>query len=51
VGILLGAVFYLVIVFWAFSIHPLLGLGSLLVAVAAVGARAVWEAKHPPEIR
>ena len=50
VGILLGTIFYLVFVFWMFSIHPLAGLASLLVVAGAFGARAVWEAKHPPDI-
>ena len=50
VGILLGTVFYVVLVFWLFSIHPLAGLASILVVVGAFGARAVWEAKHPPDL-
>jgi hypothetical protein len=50
VGILLGTVFYLVLVFWLFSIHPLAGLAAILAVVGAFGARAVWEAKHPPDL-
>jgi hypothetical protein len=50
VGILLGTIFYLVLVFWLFSIHPLAGLAAILAALGAFGARAVWEAKHPPDL-
>lgn len=50
-ALILAGVVYLVVLFWLFIIHPLLGLAWLGVAAAAVVARGVWEAKHPPEIR
>jgi hypothetical protein len=49
-GIIFGGIIYLFIVFWLFSIHPLLGLAGILVVVGALVARGVWEAKHPPEL-
>ena len=49
-AILLGGVLYLVFIFWMFSISGWAGIGSILVVVAAVVARGVWEAKHPPEL-
>jgi hypothetical protein len=49
-GIILGGVLYLFLLFFLFSIHPLLGLAGILVVVGAVVARGIWESKHPPEL-
>jgi hypothetical protein len=48
VGILLGGVMYLVLIFVMFDLHPAAGLGTLVLPFAAVVARAIWERKHPP---
>jgi hypothetical protein len=49
-GILLGGIAYIVFLFYLFSIHPLLGLAGILVVVAAISARGLWEWRHPPSI-
>jgi hypothetical protein len=49
-GILVGAIAYLVFMFWMFTIHPLLGLATIGVVVLAVVARGIWEATHPPDL-
>lgn len=48
-GILLGTVFYVLLIFVLFSVHPLLGGLSLALPIAALIARGVWEWRHPPE--
>lgn len=50
-GLLLGIVVYLVVLFWMFSIHWTLGVTLLLLLVGSILARGIWEAKHPPELR
>ncbi|HMS59187.1 MAG TPA: hypothetical protein PKA49_10075 [Tepidiformaceae bacterium] len=50
-GILLGGMFYLFLVFWLFTIHVLLGFAGIGLVVAVVLGRGIWELKHPPEIR
>ncbi len=49
VGIMFGGIFALVALFYIFAFSKLLGFGILGVIVLAVVARAVWEAKHPPD--
>lgn len=49
-GILFGGIAYLLLLFYLFTWHPLAGLAGMLVVVAAVAARGVWEWKHPPVI-
>jgi hypothetical protein len=49
-GILFGGIAYLVLLFVLFSINPFLGLGGILLVVAALVARGIWEAKHPPDL-
>jgi len=49
-GILFGGLAYLVLLFVLFTVHPLLGLGGILVVVAAIGVRGLWELKHPPRL-
>lgn len=46
-GVLLGGVAYLVLLFYLFSWHPIAGLLGLSPIVIAFVARAVWEKKHP----
>lgn len=50
-GILLGGLSVLVLLFVLFAAHPLVGLSGLLAIVAAVVGYGAWEAKHPPEIK
>ena len=50
-GMLFGAIAALLLLFWFFTITPLLGLAGIAAIVLAFVARGVWEAKHPPEIR
>lgn len=49
-GLLFGAVFGLIAIIYAFTISGWLGLGLIVLIVAAVVARGIWEAKHPPEL-
>ena len=49
-GLLFGAVFGLILIIFAFTVSGWLGLGLIALIVAALVARGVWEAKHPPEI-
>lgn len=50
-GLLLAAVLGLFALFYLFMLHVLAGLGLILALVAAVVARGIWEARHPPELR
>ncbi|MCC6382485.1 MAG: hypothetical protein IT304_08240 [Dehalococcoidia bacterium] len=49
-AVLLGGVAYLVLVFFLFTFSVWAGLAAILVVVAAVVARGVWEATHPPHL-
>ncbi|MCL4240327.1 MAG: hypothetical protein KJ048_03145 [Dehalococcoidia bacterium] len=49
-GLLFGFVFALILVFWLFMISGWLGLAAIAAVVAALVARGVWEAKHPPDL-
>ncbi len=49
-GILFGGMAALVLLFVLFSINPFFGLGAILIGVAALVARGIWEAKHPPKL-
>jgi putative flippase GtrA len=51
VGVLLGVVLALVLLFYLFTLTPYLGLAAIAAIVVAVVARGIWEARHPPEIR
>ena len=51
VGALLGIIVGLVFIVWLFTVSGFLGLGAILLIVAAVVARGIWEAKHPPDLR
>ena len=48
VGIMFGAVLGLIGLFILFSFHALLGFGALVLIAIALGARGLWEWKHPP---
>jgi hypothetical protein len=50
-AILIGAILALFGLFWLFTIHVLAGFGVIALIIAAIVARGIWEAKHPPEIR
>jgi hypothetical protein len=49
-AILFGGIAFLVVLFYLFTWHPLAGLAGILLIVAAVGARAAWEWRHPPHL-
>lgn len=49
-GLLLGAIFGLIAIIFAFTVSGWLGLGLIAVVVGALVARGIWEAKHPPEL-
>jgi hypothetical protein len=50
-GFLFGAVVYLMLMFLLFSVHTLAGLGWIGLAVGALVARGVWEAKRPSKLQ
>lgn len=50
-GVLFGAVAYLVLVFWLFTLHYLAGLAALLLVVGLIVARGIWEGRHPPHLK
>ena len=49
-GVLIGTVAGLIVLFYLFAWHPLVGLAGIGLIVAAVIARGIWEAKHPPTL-
>lgn len=49
-AVLFGGVAYLVLLFFLFALSVWAGLAGILVVVAAVIARGVWEATHPPHL-
>jgi hypothetical protein len=51
VGILIGVLLGLVLLFYAFVFSPILGVALLAGGVAALVGRGIWEAKHPPDLR
>ncbi|MGI8927823.1 MAG: hypothetical protein ACR2HN_14450 [Tepidiformaceae bacterium] len=51
VGLLMGALLSLLLLFWLFTVHALAGFGAIAVVVLAVAARGLWEARHPPDLR
>lgn len=50
VGIIIGGLLAIVLVIWLFTIAAYLGFILIGIIVAALVARAVWEAKHPPDL-
>ncbi len=51
VGALMGVLLGFVLLFYAFTVSPFLGVGLIGVGIGALVARGIWEAKHPPELR
>jgi len=49
-GIILGGILYLLMVFYLFTISGWLGLAGILLVVAAIVALGVWEKTHPPSL-
>jgi hypothetical protein len=49
-GILFGAIFGLMFLFYAFTVSVWLGLALLALGVGALAGYGLWEAKHPPEL-
>jgi hypothetical protein len=49
-GLLFGAIFGLMLLVFAFTISPWLGLAIIGAGAAAVAGYGVWEAKHPPPL-
>ncbi|MEO6397045.1 MAG: hypothetical protein ABIP13_01135 [Tepidiformaceae bacterium] len=49
VGIMFGGIFALVALVYIFALSALAGLAIVAILVLALIARAVWEAKHPPD--
>ncbi len=50
-GFIFGMVFYIIALFWTFSMHWALGVTWLSLLVIALVGRGIWEAKHPPELK
>lgn len=51
VAALVGVILAFVLLIYAFTFSALLGFGIIGAAVAALVARGMWEAHHPPELR
>jgi hypothetical protein len=51
VGVLVGVVIGLILLFYLFTLTPYLGIAAIVLIVLAILARGIWEARHPPEIR
>lgn len=49
VAVMFGGVFALVALFYVFAFSKLAGFAILALLALALVARAVWEAKHPPD--
>jgi hypothetical protein len=49
-GILLGGLLGLFLLFWLFTISAWLGLGLIGLGLLALVVLGVWEARNPPEI-
>jgi hypothetical protein len=49
-GLLFGAIFGLMLLVWAFTFSPWIGLAIIAVGLASVAGYGLWEAKHPPEL-
>jgi hypothetical protein len=49
-GLLFGGIIGLMVVLWAFLTSVWLGLALLALAIGAVVAREIWEARHPPDL-
>jgi len=50
-GLIFGGIGGLILLFYIFAWQPFAGLAIILLAIAAVVVRGIWEAKHPPELK
>ncbi len=50
-GLLFGAVAGLILLFFLFTLHWIVGLGALGLIALALGARGIWELRHPPVLK
>jgi hypothetical protein len=49
-GLLFGAIIGLMLVIYAFTLSPWIGMSIIGVGLAIIAGYAVWEAKHPPQL-
>jgi hypothetical protein len=49
-GVIIGVLLGLVLLFWLFTVNTLLGFGLIALGIAALIARGIWEARHPPDL-
>lgn len=49
-AILFGAMAALVLLFWLYTVYPWAAAGLVVLVLAALGLRALWEWRHPPEL-
>lgn len=50
-AMIFGVIAYLIFLFYLFvTVHPLAGLGGVLLVVAAIAGYGFWEWRHPPSI-
>jgi hypothetical protein len=47
-GMIIGVLLGLVLLFWLFTVNTFFGLGFIAIIILALVARGVWEARHPP---
>ncbi|MBN9491867.1 hypothetical protein J0H33_00765 [bacterium] len=49
-GMIIGVLLGLVLLFWLFTVNTFFGLGFIAIIILALVARGVWEARHPPDL-
>lgn len=49
-GIIVGALFALILVLWLFTVNAWFGLGVIVLIAAGLVAGGIWEARHPPDL-
>jgi len=49
-GIIIGVLLGLVLLFWLFTVEKFLGFGLIALIILALVLRGVWEARHPPDL-
>lgn len=49
-GMIIGVLLGLVLLFWLFTVNAFFGLGFLVLIIVGLVARGVWEARHPPDL-
>lgn len=50
-AVIFGGIGALLGLFFLFAWQPLAGLAVILLGVAAVAARGIWEFRHPPQLK